>query len=75
MSQPTTTRDALDQSERRLHDGVSLDEPWNFLAEFATPNRASGSADEAAPADDIRNRHDERDRPRATGTDATGGGA
>jgi hypothetical protein len=67
MSQPTTTRDALDQSERRLHDGVSLDEP--------TPNRASGSAGEAAPADDIRNRHDERDRPRATGTDATGGGA
>lgn len=75
MSQPITNRDALDQFERRLHDEVSLEEPWNFLAEFATPNRVSGSAGEAATADYIRNRHDELDRARAIVTDATGGGA
>jgi hypothetical protein len=75
MSQPTTNRDALDQFERRLHDEVSLDEPWDLLAEFATLNRVSGSADEAAAADDIRNRLDELDPAGAIAADATGGGA
>jgi len=75
MSQPTTNRDALDQFERRLHDEVSLDEPWDLLAEFATLNRVSGSADEAAAADYIRNRLDELDPAGAIVADATGGGA
>ncbi len=58
MSQPTTDRDALDGLERRLHDEVSLDEPWELLEEFAELNRVSGSADEAAAADYVSDRLD-----------------
>jgi len=53
MSQPITNRDALDDTERRLVDEVSLDEPWELLEEFSTLTRVSGSQDEVAAADYI----------------------
>jgi hypothetical protein len=58
MSQPTTDRDALGSFERRLHDEVSIDEPWDLLEEFSTLNRVSGSDDEVAAADYICDRLD-----------------
>lgn len=56
MSQPSTSRDALDQFEQSLFDEASLDEPWDLLEEFSTLNRVSGSDDEVAAADYICDR-------------------
>jgi len=58
MSESITSASELSETEQKIADEISIDEPWALLEEFSTLNRLSGTEDERLAAEYITDRLD-----------------